>query len=92
MSLYNIPCDYVTLCTQLFVWTGVDWKGESPLQLVEAYLSQFHSRRSEDQYVLTLVSGGNEGAAFWRWFDVQVQRTVHQSCVRSVLLFVCFDN
>ncbi len=75
LSLYNMPCDYITLCVQLFVWTGVDWKGRSPLLLVEAYLCQYRSRQSEEQCLVTLVSGGKEGETFWRWFDIQVQRS-----------------
>ena len=58
---------------QVFVWVGTEWKSAlSPMSVVRTYLTQYHSRREEVEFVVTIVTGGSEGEIFWKWFAIQV--------------------
>ena len=43
-----------------------------PFDVAANFISQFHSWRSESDFVISLVTEGSEGEAFWKWFDMQV--------------------
>lgn len=36
------------------------------------FISQFHSWKSESDFIVSLHAEGNEGDMFWKWFDMQV--------------------
>lgn len=58
---------------QLFIRLGKRWKsGILPSDVAANFISQFHSWKSESDFVISLLSEENEGEVFWKWFDMQV--------------------
>lgn len=45
-----------------------------PFDVATNFISQFHSWKNENDFVISLFSEGNEGEAFWKWFDMKVCR------------------
>ena len=58
---------------QLFVRQGRQWKAQlPPLDVATNFISQFHSWKSEYDFVISLLTEDSEGEVFWKWFDMQV--------------------
>ena len=58
---------------QLFVQQGKRWKARMlPMDIATTFISQFHSWKSENDFIISLLTEGNEDEVFWKWFDMQV--------------------
>ena len=43
-----------------------------PFDIAANFISQFHSWKNETDFIISLLSEGSEGEAFWKWFEMQV--------------------